>query len=248
MKVGAAAVLCAIFMVALPAATKACDVPDALGTSRVLKLNANTTVGFGKSFPPLPLSRGEYVLAFDDGPAPGSTPQILDILARECIRAAFFMIGKRAEANPEIVARERDAGHTLGSHSYSHRRLDTLHFEQAVGDIERGYQAVEAAAYGAGGTGRRARLFRFPEYKSTPELISFVHSRNGIVASWDISTEDWRGQAPQVTMERVRHLLDRRDRGVISLHDYQKNTVALLPMIIAELRNRGVRIVHLEAE
>jgi peptidoglycan-N-acetylglucosamine deacetylase len=221
---------------------------DALGTSRVLKLDTNTTAGFGQSFPALGLVQGEVVLTFDDGPAPDTTAPILDILARDCIRATFFMIGKRAEAEPELVRHVRAGGHTIGSHSYSHRRLDTLPLEQAAGDIERGIAAVETAVSVPTREKWRGHLFRFPEYKSTPELIAFVRSRGAAVASWSLSSEDWRGQPPEVTMERVRRLLERRGRGVLSFHDNQKNTVALLPMVIAELRARRMKIVHLETQ
>jgi peptidoglycan/xylan/chitin deacetylase (PgdA/CDA1 family) len=225
----------------------ACD-NGSLGTSRVLKIKADTTAGFGRPFPALPLAKKEVVLTFDDGPMAGSTPQIIDILARECLRATFFMIGKRAQANPQLVARARDGGHTLGSHSYSHSNLDTLPSDVAMADIQQGYEAVETAAFGPGNGKERARLFRFPSYKSTPELVSFLRGHRGIIAGWDLSSEDWRGQAPEITMERVRRLLDRRDRGVLSFHDNQKNTVALLPMAIAEIRARGMRVVHLVPE
>jgi peptidoglycan/xylan/chitin deacetylase (PgdA/CDA1 family) len=246
MRTSAKALLAAIIMCGCLAPARACE-NGALGTSRVLKVN-ETTAGFGRPFPALPLAAKEIVVTFDDGPMAGSTPQILDILGRECIRATFFMIGNRAQANPQLVVRARDGGHTLGSHSFSHKNLDTLSPDVAMADIRRGYEAVEAAAFGAGKSEEHARLFRFPSYKSTPELTSFVRSHRGIIAGWDLSSEDWRGQAPEVTMERVRRLLDRRDRGVLSLHDNQKNTVALLPMVVAELRNRGMRVVHLVPE
>jgi peptidoglycan/xylan/chitin deacetylase (PgdA/CDA1 family) len=225
----------------------ACDTRSAVGTSRVLKVDTIKTPGFGKPFDALPLARGEIVLTFDDGPSAGSTPQILDVLARECIRATFFMIGKRAEAAPQIAARVRADGHTIGSHSYSHRSLDTLPVDQATADIQRGYQAVEKAAFGDSRE-ERARLFRFPSYKSTPELVSFVRAHRATVASWDIGSQDWRGDAPDVTVDRVRKLLARRDRGVLSLHDNQKNTAEALPTIIAEIRGRGLKIVHLVVE
>jgi hypothetical protein len=63
-----------------------------------------------------------------------------------------------------------------------------------------------------------------------------------------MSPADWRGQPAPVTFGRLKALLDRQDRGIILLHDSQKNTVALLPMIIAELKARHMRIVHLEVE
>lgn len=237
-----------VLVVAAHAGVRACETRGALGTARVLKVDTAATAGFGKPFEALPLARGEIVLTFDDGPSPGSTPQILDILAGECVRATFFMIGKRAEAEPRIAARVQADGHTIGSHSYSHRNLDTLPLDQATADIRRGYQAVEKAAYGTEPAEDRARLFRFPSYKSTPELVSFVRAHHATVASWDIGSQDWRGDPPNMTLDRVRRLLDRRDRGVLSLHDSQKNTAAALPAIIAEIRGRGMRIVHLVAE
>jgi peptidoglycan/xylan/chitin deacetylase (PgdA/CDA1 family) len=236
------------FMMAASAATaQICNSPDALGTSRVLKIDTSKIDGFGTSFGSLPLARGEIVLTFDDGPVSESTSRILDALSWQCVRATFFMIGRRAEALPQLVARVRDDGHTIGSHSYSHRNLDALSHDQAVADIQRGYEAVETAAFGSRSEDR-PRLFRFPSYKSTPELVSFVRARRGTVASWDLSSQDWRGDAPAIIMDRVRRLLERRDRGVLSFHDNQKNTTVVLPMVLAEIRARGLRVVHLVPE
>lgn len=247
MRASAISVLAVLIISAGVAGARACDTPGALGTSRVLKVDTVTTAGFGKPFDSLPLARGEIVLTFDDGPAPDSTSRILDILARECIRATFFMVGKRAEAQPQLAARARENGHTIGSHSYSHRDLNTFPAEEAIADIQRGYEAVEKAAYGAEPSDR-ARLFRFPSYKSTPELVSFVRAHRGTVAGWDIGSQDWRGDPPAMMIDRVRKVLERRDRGVLSLHDNQKNTAEALPTIIEEIRTRGMRIVHIVPE
>ena len=66
---------------------------DALGTARVLAVDAATTPRVGrKSFPQtLPLAPHEVVLTFDDGPWPGTTPRVLDALKAECVRATFFI-------------------------------------------------------------------------------------------------------------------------------------------------------------
>lgn len=243
------ALLSALIMIAHTSLGHAsrCDSANALGTSRVLKLQSDTTTGVGGSFPGLDLAPGEVILTFDDGPLPTTTPRILSILAQECLRATFFMIGKRAEANPDLVASIRNAGHSLGSHSYSHRDLKKLPPDEAKADIQRGQEAVEKAAFGPDAK-QRVRLFRFPDRKSTPELISFVRSRRETVVSVDISPADWRGQPADVTMERLRRILDRRRRGILLLHDNQKNTVEILPMLIAELKARGMRVVHLAPE
>ena len=60
------------------------------------------------------------VLTFDDGPLPRYSNQILDILAAQCVKATFFIIGRMAQASPEGVRKLRDAGHSIGTHSQNH--------------------------------------------------------------------------------------------------------------------------------
>jgi peptidoglycan/xylan/chitin deacetylase (PgdA/CDA1 family) len=220
--------------------------PGTLGTSRTLILSTADTVGIGHRYPALGLAHGEIILTFDDGPLPETTPAIIDILAKECVQATFFMIGKRAEAHAELAKRVREAGHSIGSHSYTHRELNELPFNDARQDIQRGYEAVEKAAFGS--IADRPRLIRFPGFKSTPELVSFVHSHHGTVVDVNISPADWRGQPANVTFERLKQLLDRQDRGILILHDSQRETVKLLPMLITEMKARNMRVVHLVAE
>jgi len=230
-----------------------CASKDAFGTSRVLPVSTRAFAAVGAAQKahgdakksPLPLQAGEVVLTFDDGPVRGTTPKILDILERECIRATFFMIGKRAETAPEILARMKAAGHTLASHSWSHARLTKLPPESAIDDIRKGYEAVERAADGAPRPDAAPRFFRFPEWAASPELFDFTRAHAITAVGADISPADWRGNPPEVTLDRLRKLLDRSDRGIIVLHDNQANTVALLPALLAELKARGLRIVHL---
>src|SRR6202044_4128847 len=82
-----------------------CPRPGTLGTSRILKVDAATTPRVGlKSFPQtLPLADHEVVLTFDDGPWPPTTTRVLAALARECVRATFFQIGKSASEHPALV-------------------------------------------------------------------------------------------------------------------------------------------------
>jgi peptidoglycan/xylan/chitin deacetylase (PgdA/CDA1 family) len=223
----------------------ACD-SNTLGTSRALKVSTKEIIGVGRDYPALGLAHGEIILTFDDGPVPDTTPAILDILDKECVRATFFMVGKRAEAQPELAKLVRERGHAIGSHSYTHRELNRLPADEANDDVRRGYEAVEKAAYGAAAD--RPRLVRFPGFKSTPALVSFVREHHGTVVNTNISPADWRGQPAGVTFERLRSLLDRQDRGILILHDSQPETVKLLPMLIAEMKARKMKVVHLVAD
>lgn len=105
------------------ASAEAADCPrkDALGTSRVLSVDAKTTPRVGvKSFPQtLPLADHEVVLTFDDGPHPPTTSKVLAALAQECVRATFFLIGLHAAEHPEMVKRIAREGHTIGHHTWS---------------------------------------------------------------------------------------------------------------------------------
>src|SRR5437763_17094584 len=109
------------------ATARAADCPrkGTLGTSRILAVDAATRPRVGlKNFPQtLPLRDHEVVLTFDDGPWPPTTPKVLATLARECVRATFFLIGKTASEHPELVRQIAAQGHTIGHHTWSHRSL-----------------------------------------------------------------------------------------------------------------------------
>ena len=59
-------------------------------------------------------------LTFDDGPDPASTPQILDILNKNNIKALFFCDGRAAEKYPDLIGKIKTAGHLVGNHGYTH--------------------------------------------------------------------------------------------------------------------------------
>jgi peptidoglycan/xylan/chitin deacetylase (PgdA/CDA1 family) len=220
--------------------------PDALGTLRTFTVKTGERTGIGHGYPAMGLAKGEIILTFDDGPSPKTTPQILDTLAKDCIQATFFMIGKHAEANPELAKQVREAGHSIGSHTYSHRELNHLAPEDATADIARGFEAVDKAAFGSAAD--RPHLFRFPGFKSTPALVDFVTSHHGLVVDRNFGANDWRGDPADVEFARFKERLQHMDRGIVILHDVQPETVKLLPMVIAELKARHMKILHLVAE
>src|ERR1700693_3769428 len=96
--------------------------PDALGTSRTLVVDPteHPRVGGMQYRESLPLEDHEIVLTFDDGPLPPHSTRVLDILASECVKATYFLIGSMARNFPDLVRRIHEAGHTIGTHSEHH--------------------------------------------------------------------------------------------------------------------------------
>src|SRR5262249_33131028 len=110
-----------------------CGNPDALGVSRVVEIDTVGGPGFGfEQFKAYDFLREkEVVLTFDDGPWPGNTPAVLKALADQCTKALFFPVGKHAVWHPEILKQVAAAGHTVGSHTWSHADLSKLTVDQA---------------------------------------------------------------------------------------------------------------------
>lgn len=122
--------------------------PNALGTSRVLTIDPNEypRVGAMDHAAELPLFDKEVVLTFDDGPLPRYSNPILDILAAQCVKATFFLVGEMAHAYPATVRRIFADGHTIGTYSEDHPlpfgKLPPALVEY---EIDRGIIDVEAA-------------------------------------------------------------------------------------------------------
>jgi len=226
---------------AVPAFAAECP-PGALGTSRVQTFAPGEMVGsFHYKSPPF--APKEIALTFDDGPKPGPTDRILDTLKRECVRATFFVVGRRVEQAPDLLRRIAAEGHTIGTHTWSHHDLKKVPVEIGKEEIERTIEAVRSV------TGRRgdARLFRYPNMSQTPDLNEILTEDGQVVMSTDISPKDWNGDPPSETLERLKRLVERRGRGIVLLHDVQNRTADFLPDFLAFLKAGGYRVVALEA-
>lgn len=133
--------------------------PNALGVARVVEIDTTGGPGFGfehfraHDF----LRHKEVLLTFDDGPWPRTTPAVLDALAAHCVKATFFPIGKHATYHPEILKQVAEAGHSIGTHTWSHQNLEKKSVQEAIDEIEKGVSAVRQSA-GA----PTAPFFRFP--------------------------------------------------------------------------------------
>ncbi len=228
------------------AATTDCPRKDALGTSRILAVDAASFPRVGlKSFPQsLPLHDKEVVLTFDDGPWPPTTKKVLAALAQECVHATFFLIGKPASEHPDIVRLIAAGGHTIGHHSWSHPDLSRMPKADAISQIDRGIAADEKALHGTETTTPSTPFFRFPGFQSTPALLDLMQSRGITVFGADLWASDWQEMSPKQELELLVRRLKEARKGIILLHDPKAHTAAMLPAFLRYLRENDYHVVQ----
>ena len=242
-------IIALLILLLLPnlAAADAClGNPDALGTARILAVNATATPQIGrKQFPQtLPLAPREVVLTFDDGPAPGTTGRVLDALKHECVSATFFLVGRNALEYPALVRRASAEGHSIGHHTYSHPLLDRMLPAAAEAEIDRGIAADESVLYSRPAAKPLTPFFRFPGFASTPYLLERLADRRIVVFGADLWASDWNIMSPE---QELRLMLDRlaaTGGGIVLFHDTRAQTAAMLPAFLRELKRGGYRVVH----
>jgi peptidoglycan/xylan/chitin deacetylase (PgdA/CDA1 family) len=218
--------------------------PGALGTSRTLVVDPreHPRIGTMQYAETLPLRDHEVVLTFDDGPLPHNSNQVLDILASQCVKATFFIIGRMAQAAPEGVRKLRDAGHSIGTHTQNHpSSMNRISIERARQEIGDGIASVKTAL---GDDTALAPFFRIPGLSRTEAVEDYVASQGIQIWSADFPADDWHHISSSRVYDIAIRRLEANGRGILLLHDIQARTVAALPRILRELKARGYRIVH----
>jgi peptidoglycan/xylan/chitin deacetylase (PgdA/CDA1 family) len=231
---------------AAPAPAKAaCANPDALGISRVVEIDTTGGPGFGfEHFKQLDfLHDKEVVLTFDDGPWLVNTPSVLKTLADQCTTGIFFPIGKHATYYPEILKQVLAAGHTVGSHTWSHATLTNkkLTEQQRKDEIEKGFSAVKWALGGVS----PAPFFRFPALQHPPEMVTYLGTRNIAMFSCDLDSFDFKARNPQQVIDVTMKKLDKLGKGIILMHDFHKHTAEALPELLHRLKAGGYKVVKM---
>jgi peptidoglycan-N-acetylglucosamine deacetylase len=200
------------------------------------------------------------VLTFDDGPDPVFTPQVLDVLKKYHVPAIFFVVGKNAEAHPELLERMIREGHEIGNHTFSHPNLSTFSDRHQDLELTLTQRIIQAT------TGRSTLFFR-PPYGGNPEPSTAAELtpilRGGrlgyMTVGQSINPMDWeltvlapgvqtahkrQLRTPDEVAERV--VRSRNEGHIILLHDAGGNrslTVAALPLIITRLQSLGHKFV-----
>jgi peptidoglycan/xylan/chitin deacetylase (PgdA/CDA1 family) len=184
----------------------------------------------------LPCSGTNIALTIDDGPDPVWTPKILALLARYQIPATFCMIGRRAAAQPRLVAAVVDGGHHIANHTFTHPILfNTFTASQVRAEIDRATDAIVKAS-----GGHRPTLFRAPGGAWSPSNLAVVAGAGMRPLDWSVDPRDW-------SRPGVRHIVDtiltKTHPGSIILdHDgggNRQQTVDALTIVLPRLIDAG---------
>lgn len=173
-------------------------------------------------------------LTFDDGPHPQLTPQLLDILRQNGVRATFFVVGSNVKAHPDIVRRAMAEGHEIANHSWSHPALTKLGASGLQHEIEGTNDAVEAA------TGRRPVNMRPPYGALNSRVREYLtKNRNLNIILWSVDPLDWKRPGAATVAQRL--VEGAAPGGILLAHDIHPGTIEAIPEVIARLKEKGYR-------
>jgi len=171
-------------------------------------------------------------LSFDDGPGP-YTPQILEILDEFDARATFYVVGQQITSWPGMLPLIFDAGHDIGNHTMSHPKLSELTVAEQVGQIN-GLDDLVMQHVGSMPTTIRPPFGDLPR-TPLPDPLGRP------VVMWSVDSFDWRKRTANAIVDEV--LSDVGAGDIILMHELYQRSVDALPVILTELRERGLTVV-----
>lgn len=215
--------------------------PGQLGVSRIVEVDTASGPRFGGKKSEFDfLEDGEVILTFDDGPLRSHTRAVLAALDAHCAKATFFLVGKMAVADPEMVKEYDRRGHTVGSHTWSHANLTQITPLKARHEVELGFSAVQAAL------GKPiAPFFRFPYLAEPRSMVLHLQGRHVSMFNIDIDSKDYRIHDAASMHRKVMTDLAVKRKGIILFHDIQASTARGLKGLLDDLQTHKYRIVHI---
>lgn len=177
----------------------------------------------------------KIAITFDDGPHPYYTEQLLDGLKERGVKATFFVMGKQAEAYPELVLRMYEEGHLVGNHTYSHIQLGNNNREIFKAELVRTNEVLLDI------TGEEPQYVR-PPYGSWDK--SFETELTMIPVLWTIDPMDWCSSDVKGIVSRVTKKAE--ENAVILMHDEYQSSVTAALDIVDILQKQGYEFVTVD--
>ena len=187
---------------------------------------------------------GEKVLylTFDAGYENGCTAQILDVLQKHQVSAAFFLVGNYMEKNADLVRRMVQEGHIVGNHTMHHKDMSKLTgeaFRDELTQLERLYRDITGKAL--------PKFYRPPQGNYTLDNLEEAKNCGYRTVFWSLAYADWDNEHQPTAEQAFSKLLSRTHNGaVILLHSTSKTNAAILDQLLTEWKDMGYRFASLE--
>lgn len=192
-------------------------------------------------------TRNVVALTFDDGPKPEFCQPILEMLDRYGAKATFFIVGREAQENPDLIMRMDDSGHEVANHTYSHVSVKDMPAGEALMEIQKCSQVIYDI------TGKQPKYFRPPGGSSSSRIAAGLRKMGLKTVYWSLNAADYIETTPgyevpedfqAMAVELAKRVVDKVTPGtIILLHNGSEQTVRALPFIIIELKKKGYNFV-----
>ncbi len=199
------------------------------------------------------VERNKIYITIDDGPYSRTTPQVLDVLYRYGVRATFFVVGKQAEAYPQILRRIYNEGHSIGSHTYEHA-LDYSNANAFLNSLLRTHRQIvpyqnhsEALMFRApGGVWNDWRATIANDHRTISEYVGAIYWNVGGGSDDRDDDADWKcwtkssvtpEQCASGYLSRIRRNYQRGTASILLMHDINPKSARMLEIILQSLTN-----------
>ena len=176
----------------------------------------------------MPSDENKIYLTFDDGPIPVVTPNVLDILKEENVKATFFCVGENVVKNNDIYERILNEGHALGNHTHNHLNGWKTHGNQYAKNVLKCAEVIDS------------KLFRPPYGRAKKSQVTLLSSQFKIIM-WDVLSGDYdKSTSPEQCLKNVNTYV--RNGSVVVFHDSVKaqvNVEYALPRFIKFAKEKG---------
>ncbi len=200
-------------------------------------MNARTVQLAGAVVSRLDTSDKLVALTLDDGPT-RHTAEVLRILGAAGVPATFYLTGAELERHPEYGAAIAAAGHEIGNHSYTHRRMVLIRPGTVADEVERTDAAIAATGY------RGPVTFRPPYGKKLWTLPHYLAEHDRTTVTWDVAPDSaGTPDTAQIVDDTVRGVRPGSILLLHVMHDSRAQSRAALPQIVSRLRSDGYRFV-----
>jgi len=170
--------------------------------------------------------KNQIAISFDDGPDKEITPKILDILKASGTKATFFVIGKKAAAETELIQRILNEGHLIGNHSFAHNNwYGFWSTKKITGDLKMTHTLMENHF------NKKLRYFRPPFGVTNPLIKKAVMNMQYTTIGWSLRSLDTMIKSENRLLKRLKRKL--KPGRIILLHDNVPQTLNILQDFIS---------------